>query len=247
MTEWFAGLRKAWGASESETTGGETRQSVDKKKEKGGGRLFPPKKEQLVVLLLIGLLLMVIVWPSGSDTGQNTAQSDSKDEQASLFGTGTYVQKDASQSSDNSTQTKEDGGQTQTGVNAAEDYAAYLEERLAECLSVMEGVGKVQVFVTMKNGGEAVLAKDKSSSLSSDGGEEAGSQDSQTSEETVYADGENGQTPYVIKELTPLVRGVLVVAEGGGDPLVQQNISEAAEALFSIESHKIKVVRMKEG
>lgn len=206
-----------------------------------------PKKEQLVVLLLIGLLLMVIVWPTDNDADQNAARSGSEDGQNLIIGTGTHTQKGASQASNGSTQTKDGSMRPQTGTYTAEEYAAYLEKRLAECLSVMDGVGKVQVFVTMKNAGEEVLAKDKSSSLSADGSGEAASQDSQTSEETVYMDSENGQTPYVIKELTPLVRGVLVVAQGGDDPSVQQNISEAAEALFSIESHKIKVVRMKEG
>lgn len=241
VTEWFAKLRKIWDASESETASSEAEQTVKKKKEKGSSRLFPPKKEQLVVLLLIGLLLMVIVWPTGSDTNQNAVRSGSEDGQKSMFGTGTQAQNGGTQTQDSS------GMQAQTGAYTAESYAAYLEERLAECLSVMDGVGKVQVFVTMKNAGEEVLGKDKSSSLSTDGSGEAAAQDSQTNEETVYVDSENGQTPYVVKELTPLVRGVLVVAQGGDDPAVQQNISEAAEALFSIESHKIKVVRMKEG
>ena len=70
---------------------------------------------------------------------------------------------------------------------------------------------------------------------------------SDTQEETVFEDTENGSSPYVVKELSPVVKGVLVVCEGGDDPVVVQNISESIMALFSIESHKIKVVRMKEG
>ena len=35
-----------------------------------------------------------------------------------------------------------------------------------------------------------------------------------------------------------------MVAEGGGDTAVQNNISEAVMALFDIELHKIKIVKM---
>ena len=41
------------------------------------------------------------------------------------------------------------------------------------------------------------------------------------------------------------VTGVLVSAEGGGDPVVVKNIQEAVMALFQLEAHKIKVMKMK--
>ena len=43
-----------------------------------------------------------------------------------------------------------------------------------------------------------------------------------------------------------MVEGVSVVAEGGDSALVQKNISEVIQALFGIEAHKIKVVKMKQ-
>ncbi|MGN0307750.1 MAG: stage III sporulation protein AG, partial [Lachnospiraceae bacterium] len=63
---------------------------------------------------------------------------------------------------------------------------------------------------------------------------------------TVYIRKETGeQVPYVVKEVSPLVEGVSVVAEGGGNAVVQKNITEVIQALFGIEVHKIKVVKMK--
>ncbi|MFR7444694.1 MAG: hypothetical protein ACLUUO_16185 [Sellimonas intestinalis] len=41
------------------------------------------------------------------------------------------------------------------------------------------------------------------------------------------------------------MEGVVVLCEGGDQPVVVQEITEAVEALFSVESHKIKVVKMK--
>ena len=39
------------------------------------------------------------------------------------------------------------------------------------------------------------------------------------------------------------VEGVAIVAEGGGNAVVVQNITEVVEALFDVETHKIKVIR----
>ena len=39
------------------------------------------------------------------------------------------------------------------------------------------------------------------------------------------------------------VEGVAVVAAGGGNAVVVQNITEVVEALFDVETHKIKVIR----
>ena len=41
------------------------------------------------------------------------------------------------------------------------------------------------------------------------------------------------------------IQGVLIVAQGGDDPVVVRNIQEAVMALFQVEAHKIKVMKMK--
>ena len=41
------------------------------------------------------------------------------------------------------------------------------------------------------------------------------------------------------------VCGVVVVAEGAGNPSVDARISEAVKALFSVDSHKISIVKMR--
>ena len=46
------------------------------------------------------------------------------------------------------------------------------------------------------------------------------------------------------KVLAPQVEGVAVSAEGGGNAKTVQNITEAIQALFGIEAHKIKIVKM---
>lgn len=41
------------------------------------------------------------------------------------------------------------------------------------------------------------------------------------------------------------VKGVLIAAEGASDPVVVQKIQQAVMALFQIEAHKIKIMKMK--
>ena len=40
------------------------------------------------------------------------------------------------------------------------------------------------------------------------------------------------------------VKGVLIAAEGAADPVVVQKIQQAVMALFQIEAHKIKIIKM---
>lgn len=127
---------------------------------------------------------------------------------------------------------------TKKETEVEEDYASQAEEKLERILTQMEGAGKVKVMITLSSSSEKVVEKDEETSQDE-------SQNS-TSETTVYEEtADRGQTPYVAKELTPAVGGVVVLCEGGDEPVVVQQITEAVEALFPVESHKIKVVKMK--
>lgn len=106
-----------------------------------------------------------------------------------------------------------------------QDWQTKMEERLVEVLEQVQGVGKAEVFLTCEGTQEKVVEKDET--------------------ETVYErDSRGNQTPYVSLEIYPEVTGVLVVAQGGDDPVVIQNIQEAVQVLFQVEAHKIKVMKM---
>lgn len=147
-----------------------------------------------------------------------------------------------------------DSAGSETEPVAAEDssgsgaYEQELAAQLEETLSQMEGVGRVKVMITFQDSGEAVVEKDVTYSDEETASTENGTSTAQTqsSEETVYSDGSGDGEPYVSRELTPAIEGVLVVAEGGGNSAVVADISEAVEALFGVETHKIKVVKMNE-
>ncbi len=135
-------------------------------------------------------------------------------------------------------------------MDAGTSVQAEMEQKLEEALSQMDGVGAVHVVVTLESTGKKIVEKDvpaRSTTEENKKGEETGSVTSSSQDEaTVYEKTQNGaETPYVVSEEYPAVRGVLVIAEGGGSPVTVQEIQEAVMALFQVGANKIKVVKMK--
>lgn len=179
------------------------------------------KREQWIVCGLAGLLLLVIATPVRKTDSLDTAEKNAKEE---------------------------DVVRTESQLNS---IRSEYEQQLTEALSQVEGVGEVNVTVTMESTGKKIVEKDvpqdeQTSSQKDNEGMENSTQSSSTQETTVYEENENGsQTPYISSETYPEIRGVLVVAKGGGDPVIVQQIQEAVMALFHVDAHKIKVLKMK--
>ena len=195
-------------------------------------------KENMAVVALLGLLLMVIAIPadrfSGGDGQENTGR-DTRE--------GTFTAQEGMETGEAA-----DGGDAASG---GEGYAKRKEEELQELLSAMEGVGEVKVMITIRDLGEQVVEKDVPSesgwvSETDSAGGTRESESARQEESTVYiTDSDGNRTPYISRTTQPEIEGVTVVAQGGGDALVQKNITEVIQALFDIEAHKIKVVKMK--
>lgn len=180
------------------------------------------KKDRLLIILLTGVLLLVIALPVSKEPETTSKKGRT---QTRLEGSG----------------------------NGETNYANQLENRLEQALSQVEGVGQVTVMVTLKSSSEKVIEKDRESTSEdvkeedSQGGERS-TWKSSSKEETIYEAGESSssgqdQKPYVTKELNPEIEGIVVIAEGGDEPVVVENITEAVQALFSVDTHKIKVMK----
>ena len=112
---------------------------------------------------------------------------------------------------------------------------------MEETLSLIDGVGQVRVMITLKDTGEKVVEKDVTRRTDTD---EGNAQNTDLSQSSVYERSGNVEKPYISNELTPQVEGVLVVAQGGGNSMVKQNILQSVMALFPLEAHKITIVKM---
>ena len=182
-------------------------------------RLGKWKKDQILILFLAGILLLVIAVPT-----ENQSKESRQEEETGA------------------------GGKT-GGSISQEDYARYMEEHLSEVLSQMEGAGEVAVMVTLESSAERVVEKDVEAGeetvteSDSQGGTRTTSNSTSTETSVYEEDDSQGQQPYVSKEITPQVEGVVVLAQGGDDPVVVQNITEAVQALFGIDTHKIRIMK----
>jgi stage III sporulation protein AG len=109
-------------------------------------------------------------------------------------------------------------------------YEEKLKDELERTLSEIEGAGKTSVMITFSDKGKIYPLTDKS---------ETGQN---INEKTVSVSGKVA----VLKEAYPSVRGVVVIAKGGGNELVKENIINAVSALTGAPFHQIKVFKMEE-
>ena len=130
-------------------------------------------------------------------------------------------------------------------------YKEQLEAQLSEALAQVEEIGKTKIMITLKSSEELVVNKDTpyqeetTKEKDSSGGEREQTSINQQEETVLVTDGEGKSVPYVVKQLEPEIEGILVIAEGGGNEQVIQEITDACEVLFSVPVHKIKVMKMK--
>ena len=193
------------------------------------------KKENMIILILLGVLLFIISLP----TKENTTK-ENKSVKSVL--------------TDSRSDIIEETKNTEAAVTSEtmeQEYITYLEEKLEKTLSYVEGVGKIKVMVTVSNSQKEVVEKDRVTNRSSttETDSEGGSRNinsTESTETTLYTvDEEGNQIPYVTQVYEPEITGVMAVAQGAGRENVNSDISEAIQALFGIEAHKIKIAKMK--
>ncbi len=133
-------------------------------------------------------------------------------------------------------------------ARVSDSYEAELEQRVQEILKNVEGVGKVDVMIVLKSSGEKVVQVDgkNSHSLTEEQDSTGGTRRIENQEQeqnTVMVSGNGENVPVIAKELRPELSGIIISAEGGGNPAIQSEISAAMEALFGLPAHKIKVLK----
>ena len=117
------------------------------------------------------------------------------------------------------------------------DYQRNLERQLADVLSKIEGAGKVEVMITFEAGAEQVLAysTDKQTNSSNDNGKSTSSVIERTQIVLV------GGKPVVLYEVQPIVKGVLIVAQGADNVKVKVEIMQAVSTILKIDTRYIEI------
>ena len=114
------------------------------------------------------------------------------------------------------------------------DYETTIEQKVKKIISSVEGVSNVNVMVTFKCGNEKVLQSDSENS-SDDGGK------SSLKKSTVILNKNDGDSPYIIKEINPQIEGIAVTAKGITNGK-KEEIMNMLSALFDVPIHKISVI-----
>lgn len=191
-------------------------------------------KDRFVLLFLAGLMLVIIAMPTGNPSEESGESS--KEQSASAKQEGAQTADGQWQSSDES-------------VEDAEAYRSRLCSQLEEFLQQIDGVGKTKVYITMHSSAEIIVERNSPYVKRTE--EETTQESTRTVGETendsevVLVEQEDGsKAPIVVKELAPVVSGVVVAAQGGGNERIKKEITELVMALFGIEAHKIRVVKL---
>ncbi len=112
------------------------------------------------------------------------------------------------------------------------------EERLAQILSRIEGVGKAEVMLTLAMGEETVFETREDSTI-------ADSSERYDREPVIITDPNRAEQGLVRQVIPPIFRGAIVVCQGGGDPTVKLAIVEAVADVTGLTVDKITVLKMK--
>ncbi|WP_077616630.1 stage III sporulation protein AG [Caenibacillus caldisaponilyticus] len=190
----------------------------------------------LFILLILGIGLMVLSHIFGAKTHDSPASSARSAKPAS-------VSEDVAAFKSHEKKT----------FDSMQEYAVYYEESLKEILGKIMGVSDVDVMITLETDAQNVYEKDAKTdqSRTSEEDHSGGTRDqSETSrdEKTVIVDA-NNKGPIIVTRKSPIIRGVVIVADGVQNPTVKSWVIDAASSVLDIPSYRVVVVpgKQKEG
>lgn len=126
-----------------------------------------------------------------------------------------------------------------------DEYKLKFEENLRAIVAGIDGVGAIQLMVTFESDSTAVYAEDGKSTTDVVTGEQGGTERATTERNIILVDGQNGRSALQKTTLAPAVRGVVVVCEGGDQPVVVERVVGAVRAACNISSSRIYVGKLK--
>lgn len=122
-----------------------------------------------------------------------------------------------------------------------------LEAKLANLLSQVKGAGSVAVNVTLENSAAADFAKNvtkenKTVQENDNAGGIRTTTESKESEQILMGKENGVDKPVIVRETKPVIKGVLVIAEGATDSTVKSNLTKAVETGLGVAAYKVTVL-----
>ena len=141
--------------------------------------------------------------------------------------------------------------QTSASAQSVDDFKTQTEQSLTNLINGIEGVGNASVLVTIEKSSEQVYATEEKTSTQTQQDKNTSSttkNQSNNSNETKYLvikNSDGTQQPIAVTEVQPIVKGVVVVCDGGDNPLIQQKVIQAVTTALDITSTRVCVIQSK--
>lgn len=118
-----------------------------------------------------------------------------------------------------------------TEFSTSAEYIDYLENKLENVITSLKGVGETEVVVTLEKGFEYIYQTAEETRTSSNG-------TTVTSSHLVLVDGQ----PVITEEIYPVVKGIVVIADGSSDVTIKLDIINLILTMVDIDTSQIKIM-----
>ena len=121
-----------------------------------------------------------------------------------------------------------------------------LENKLANILSKIQGVGEVSVFINCSESSEVVAMYNENSKVSNTEETDTSGgvrkiQETDSQKDIIYQETNGEKVPITQKIIQPKIEGAIITAKGADNVNVKNNIIQAVEAVTGLATHKIQV------
>ena len=122
------------------------------------------------------------------------------------------------------------------------EYKEKLELEIKTLIEKIDGVGIADVMITLKNDAEYIYAKEEKKNTDKSSDIDALQESDNYENTTILVEDENGRKQALIEtRLEPTINGVLVVCDGGADPIIEEKVTIAVKTVLGIGANNVCV------
>lgn len=135
---------------------------------------------------------------------------------------------------------------SQASISGTTSLRQQLNQEVGEVLAQIDGAGQVEVSVMLSSEGIKNYAVNIREENRGSEEKESSGGSKQSTETSVQQDvAASSGSPLLVEEKYPEILGVLVVAEGAGDPRISEKLTNATATLLDVPVHRVRVMPRK--
>lgn len=142
-----------------------------------------------------------------------------------------------------------EGSAAQTSADTAPlrsaDDAEALGQKIAVLLAQAEGVGRVEVMLSLASDSRFVYAEERTQTREERAGDGASNRSEESVKYLTVRQESGGESPVLLGSVGPAYRGAVVICDGADHAGVRFRVISAVSALTGLTSDRITVLKMK--